>query len=315
MLVFLAVFAVASIQIYNWFDSDLFTALMIVLLLPLVLIAKRIWTKRPDWVLTPKEFTEDVFWLAGAVFIWYPFYTDYYQTPISEEFKAVRDSLPLGFTIEPTSVLGLVFAAIMVRTLIEFIYYWLHRAQHSSLFWWRIHATHHHITKMGAARADRGHPLEFLVLFVGSPIILAILRASDEVIAVSGTFTLFSAYLTHANLPLKSGIYGWFFTTAEQHHLHHSHDFASSNTNFGCVIIIWDRIFGTYSGRTDVEKIGAGSFCVQKSVTLEQWVARYGNVQRQRVLIATVANKAVTKPLPADELKKLKRLSEIFILI
>lgn len=42
---------------------------------------------------------------------------------------------------------------------------------------------------MGAARADRGHPLEFLALFVGSPIILAILRASDEVIAVSGTFT------------------------------------------------------------------------------------------------------------------------------
>ena len=80
MLVFLAVFAVASIQIYNWFDADLFTALMIVLLLPLVLIAKRIWTKRPDWVLTPKEFTEDVFWLAGAVFIWYPFYTDYYHS-------------------------------------------------------------------------------------------------------------------------------------------------------------------------------------------------------------------------------------------
>ena len=135
MLVFLAIFAVASIQIYNWFDADLFTALMIVLLLPLVLIAKRIWTKRPDWVLTPKEFTEDVFWLAGAVFIWYPFYTDFYQTPISEGFKAVRDTLPLGITIEPTSVLGLVFAAIMIRTLIEFIYYWLHRVQHSSLFW------------------------------------------------------------------------------------------------------------------------------------------------------------------------------------
>ena len=133
MLVFLAVFAVASIQIYNWFDADLFTALMIVLPLPLVLIAERIWTKRQDWVLTHKEFAEDVFWLAGAVFIWYPFYTDYYQTPISEEFKAVRDSLPLGFTIEPTSVLGLVFAAIMVRTLIEFIYYWLHRAQHSTV--------------------------------------------------------------------------------------------------------------------------------------------------------------------------------------
>jgi len=29
-------------------------------------------------------------------------------------------------------------------------YYWLHRIQHESMFWWRMHATHHHLTKMSA---------------------------------------------------------------------------------------------------------------------------------------------------------------------
>lgn len=259
ILVLGSLIAVATMQVYEWMDPDLFTAIMIITPLPLMLVAERIWTKRQDWTLTPREFAEDVFWVGSGWLLWFPFYSDYYQTPISEGFKAVRDLTPLHVSFAPTSVLGLVISAILVRTLIEFIYYWLHRVQHASLFWWRIHATHHHITKMGAARSDRGHPLEYLALFVGSPIILSLLAASDELIAAVGAFSLFSAYINHSNLPLKSGVYGWFFTTAEQHQLHHSLDMPSSNTNFGCNIIIWDRIFGTYSGRTDIAAIGAGS--------------------------------------------------------
>jgi len=259
VLVLGSMFAVASIYTYEWVDPDLFSAIMIVLPLPLILLAERIWTKRKDWILTPKELAEDAFWLAGGGLLWVPFYSDYYQTPISDGFKAVRDSTPLNFSVAPESILGLVFAALAIRTLVEFIYYWLHRAQHLSLFWWRIHATHHHITKMGAARSDRTHPLEFLALMLGSPIILALLGASDAVIAVSGAFGFFSAYLNHSNLPLRSGWYGLFFTTAEQHHVHHSIDMTSSNSNYGCAIIIWDRIFGTYTSPRHVTTIGAGS--------------------------------------------------------
>jgi sterol desaturase/sphingolipid hydroxylase (fatty acid hydroxylase superfamily) len=259
ILVLGTMFAVASAYVYQWFDAEFFTVIMMILPLPLILIAERIWTKRQDWILTPKEFAEDAFWLATSGLIWVPFYSNYYKTPISEGLKGLRDVSPLNFELKPESLLGLILVAIILRTLIEFIYYWLHRMQHKFLFWWRIHATHHHITKMGAARSDRTHPLEFLALMVGSPIILAIAGASDAVIAVSGAFNFMSAYLNHSNLPLRSGFYGLYFTTAEQHHLHHSYDRDSSDSNFGCTIIIWDRIFGTYSGREDIEKIGAGT--------------------------------------------------------
>jgi sterol desaturase/sphingolipid hydroxylase (fatty acid hydroxylase superfamily) len=150
-------------------------------------------------------------------------------------------------------------AAILVGTLVAFIYYWLHRLQHESLFWWRIHATHHHITKMGAARGDRTHPLEFLALMIGTPIVLALTGASDAVIAVTGAFGFFTGILNHSNLPLRSGFYGLYFATTEMHHLHHSRDMDSSNSNYGCSIIIWDRLFGTFSDRTDIAAIGAGS--------------------------------------------------------
>ncbi len=259
ILVLGSMFAVASAFAYNWMDPKLFALIMIVVPLPTILIAERIWTKRQDWILTPKEFAEDAFWLAGSALIWVPLYSDYFETPISEGFKAVRDMTPLNFTLAPESMLGMIAAALFVRTTVEFIYYWLHRVQHESLFWWRIHATHHHITKMSAARGDRTHPLEFATLMLGTPIILALTGASDPVIAIAGAFGFFNSALNHSNLPLKSGLYGLFFATAEQHHLHHSKDFDSSNTNYGCNIIIWDRIFGTYSGRTDIEAIGSGT--------------------------------------------------------
>jgi sterol desaturase/sphingolipid hydroxylase (fatty acid hydroxylase superfamily) len=82
----------------------------------------------------------------------------------------------------------LLAAALLLRVTSGFIYYWLHRVQYESLFWWRMHATHHFITKMGCMRGARTHPLEYLALSLGTAIMLALLSASDSVIAVSAAF-------------------------------------------------------------------------------------------------------------------------------
>jgi sterol desaturase/sphingolipid hydroxylase (fatty acid hydroxylase superfamily) len=81
----------------------------------------------------------------------------------------VRDAAPLQITIEPDTVLGLLAAALLLRIILGFIYYWLHRVQHESLFWWRIPATHHFITKLVCMRGARTHPLEYLALSLGTP--------------------------------------------------------------------------------------------------------------------------------------------------
>ncbi|MEE4360471.1 MAG: sterol desaturase family protein [Pseudomonadales bacterium] len=259
LLVFGSMFAVATAVTTQWMNADLLTTIMIVLPLPLILVAERIWTKRKDWIPEPVELAEDAAWLAAGAFIWVPLYSDYYQTPISDGFEWVRDSSGLAFSMAPETTLGLVGAALLAITLSEFIYYWLHRVQHESLFWWRIHGTHHHITKMSAARGDRTHPLEWLALMVSRPIILALLGASDDVIAVIVAFGFWQGILNHSNLPLRSGVFGWFLSTAPMHHLHHSNHPVNSNTNYGCSIIIWDRLFGTYSGCTEIESVGAGT--------------------------------------------------------
>ena len=250
---------VAAMVASDWVHRELFAAIMIVLPTPLLIAAERVWTKRQDWLLAPKEMAEDGFWLACAGLVWVPLYSDYYKTPISTGFKAVRDLSPLHVTLEPASIPGIIGCAILVMLISSFVYYWLHRVQHESLFWWRLHATHHHITKMGCMRGDRTHPLEWTTLMLGTPIALALLGASDGVMAVAGAFGIWNGSLNHANLPLKSmPVYDWLFATAQQHHVHHARERRQADSNYGCMIILWDRVFGTYCGDDEVGQIGAG---------------------------------------------------------
>ena len=180
ILVLGSMLLVASMITGQWMHYKLFAAIMILVPIPLIIVAERIWTKREDWLLEPKEMLEDAGWLAAAGLLFVPLYSSVYETPISEGFKAVRDLAPLQITLEPESVLGLIGSALLVIACSSFIYYWLHRSQHESLFWWRIHATHHHITKMGCMRGDRTHPFEWSALMLGTPIALALLAMGEE---------------------------------------------------------------------------------------------------------------------------------------
>lgn len=254
-----AMFAVASAIATGWMNSEVLFSVILLSPIPLLLIAERFSPRRRDWLLQRREFAEDAFWVGCAYLIWFPIYSEYYDTPISEAFEALREGASIPITFAPESTQGLVGAAFAAMLASEFIYYWLHRLQHRTLFFWRMHATHHHITKMSVARSDRTHPLEFAALNLGPAIVLALLGASDDVVAVYLAFRVPSAYLNHCNLPLRSGLYGLLFTTNEWHQLHHSLEREESDRNFGCTVILWDRVFGTFSGKAGVERVGNGT--------------------------------------------------------
>jgi len=130
---------------------------------------------------------------------------------------------------------------------------------------------------MSCMRGARTHPLEYLALSLSTPMILAFAGASDSVIAVSAAFGMWNGKLNHANLPLKSlPGYDWVFATAQQHHVHHALVRNQSDSNYGCNIILWDRIFGTYNGDTEVGQIGAGK-AVPLSIKEQLMLAFYPN--------------------------------------
>ena len=250
---------VANAAITGWIDLPVLVSVLLFVPIPLLLLAERLIPKRKDWLLDWQDLTEDLFWLACSFLIWGPIYDDAYDTPISNLFALLRDSSGFPFRLEADTTGGLLVAAFIAIFVAEFIGYWAHRVQHRFMFLWRIHATHHHITKMSVARAERTHPLEFLGLNLGSAVALAFLGASAEVVAVVVVFRLNTAHLCHSNLPLVSGAFGWLFNTPEWHQLHHSCIYKESNTNFGCTVIIWDRVFGTFSKQNHIERIGNGT--------------------------------------------------------
>lgn len=277
ILVIGSMILVANMVASKWIYQELFSAIMIVLPIPLCIFAERIWTKRKDWLLEPKEMAEDAFWLGFAGFLWVPLYSNFYETPLSNGFKAVRDLAPLQITLDPSSAIGILGSALGVIMISSFVYYWLHRVQHESLFWWRLHATHHHITKMGCMRGDRTHPLEWLTLMLGTPVALSLLGASDGIMAVAGAFGIWNGVLNHSNLPIKTlPVYDWVFATAPQHHAHHALERRQADSNYGCMIILWDRVFGTYCGDAEVGQIGAGK-AVPLSIKEQLALSFYSN--------------------------------------
>jgi sterol desaturase/sphingolipid hydroxylase (fatty acid hydroxylase superfamily) len=257
-------FLMASAAVYGWIGTGALTGIIFLTVVPTLLLLELLFPRRKDWKLNWGDFALDMFWFITVAVIWVPLFDEYWETPISRGFEWLSEASAWPFALHAESMLGLVAAAVFAMVVKEFIYYWIHRFQHRYMLMWRMHATHHHIEKMSAARADRTHPTEFLLLTIGSVITLAFFQASPEVIAVYVSMTLTNAYFCHANLPVRSGIYGWLFTTAEYHHLHHSLNREESDTNFGCTIILWDRVFGTFKGVADngtssVSTVGNGT--------------------------------------------------------
>lgn len=259
VFVFGCAILVASAFTTQWMDAGLLTSIMIWVPIPLLVVVERFAPRRQDWLLNWRDVAEDAFWVLATYLLWVPIYDEYYDTPISNAFTSLREASAFPYRLEADTITGLLVASMVGIIAIEFIAYWAHRLQHRFMFLWRIHATHHHITKMSAARADRTHPLEFLGLNLGSAVALAFLGASADVVAVVLVFQLATAHVNHTNLPLTSGVFGWLFNTAEWHQLHHSLDFDESNTNYGCTAIVWDRVFGTFSGKTSIERVGNGT--------------------------------------------------------
>jgi len=174
-------------------------------------------------------------------------YADIVAGPLAEFRQAVHlDIWPSG--------LPLLVQVFMVFFLGEFIWYWIHRAEHRWQFVWRMsgHGAHHSFKHLGAINFGANHPMESFVLVLPAAIVELIFGVG---IAAAGAavFSATQASIAHTNLNLNSKWIGWLFTTNHYHIRHHSVVLEESNTNYGCSAILWDRVFGTFVDSPIVE--------------------------------------------------------------
>ena len=156
------------------------------------------------------------------------------------------------------SRMGLPFAAELLLTfvLLDLWRYWEHRFFHRIPWLWRMHLVHHSDTHIDVTTSERHHPLEFIL---GTVVMMGLIAALGLPAAAVGFYLLAAtvvALYSHANLrldPSLDRLLRSVIVTPSQHAVHHSDLRAETDSNYGSVLTVWDRLFGTYVDPQDAK--------------------------------------------------------------
>jgi sterol desaturase/sphingolipid hydroxylase (fatty acid hydroxylase superfamily) len=129
---------------------------------------------------------------------------------------------------------------------LEFVYYWWHRMSHRSRWFWTHHAVHHSPNDFNLSAAYRlGWTSRLMATYViFSP--LALLGYEPVIIFLAYSLNLAYQFWIHAEWIPRLGPLEGIVNTASAHRVHHASNLAYLDSNFGGVLVIFDRIFGTY---------------------------------------------------------------------
>ncbi|GLS18948.1 sterol desaturase [Labrys miyagiensis] len=185
------------------------------------------------------------------------------------------------FDFEQTSPYAL--AALFIGS--EFLYYWHHRASHRIRWMWATHCVHHSTTKMNLTAAIRlgwtgnisGNFLFFLPL--------ALLGFHPLAIVAMLGVNLMYQFFIHTELSPKLGPLEWVLNTPAHHRVHHACNRSCLDKNYGGILIVFDRLFGTFAEAPKDRPLRYGLLGVPPSlnplrIALGEWAAMFGDFYR-----------------------------------
>jgi sterol desaturase/sphingolipid hydroxylase (fatty acid hydroxylase superfamily) len=147
------------------------------------------------------------------------------------------------------------FAAFALYLLaFDFADYWIHRGQHSSRWWWSLHALHHSQRQMTMWSDNRNHLLDDVLRDTLLVVLAQVIGVPPGQFVAIVAFTQLTESLQHANLRLSFGRIGErLWVSPRFHRVHHSiglgHEKQGKGSlgghNFGVLLPVWDMLFGT----------------------------------------------------------------------
>src|ERR1700719_2528246 len=142
--------------------------------------------------------------------------------------------------------------------LLDLLQYAMHRCQHAVPFLWRLHAMHHSDPDVDVTTSVRHHPIEYLIA-TGVYWVAALTLGIPAIVVTSHAVTVFAAAsITHGNTRLPEWAERWLqpvFITLDLHLIHHSIAYEEANSNFGGLLSIWDRLFGTFTSASQTQGV------------------------------------------------------------
>ena len=135
--------------------------------------------------------------------------------------------------------------------LLDFVGAYLpHYTEHNIKPLWMIHLVHHSDPNVDTTTANRHHPLESIIRFSFTLLGVFIIGTSIGIVMLYQALSLLSTQFNHANIRLPKKLDQWIsyiIVSPDMHKIHHHYRLPYTDTNFGNIFSIWDRMFGTFS--------------------------------------------------------------------
>lgn len=197
------------------------------------------------------------------------------------------DVLELGLQYTPANK-WLGWALLFVAT--DVLFYGLHKLMHKVRWGWCSHVTHHSSVRFNLSTALRQN---FLFDLSGMAILwwlpLALIGFDKTSVVVAIELNLLYQFFIHTQVVGR--LPAWYeavFNTPSHHRVHHGRNAAQIDTNFGGVLIVWDRLFGTFVDERDAGRIDYGISLRQPTtlnplrLNLDESIAMWRDVWRHK---------------------------------
>jgi len=127
--------------------------------------------------------------------------------------------------------------------------YLVHLVEHKVKFLWHFHLIHHTDTWVDTTSGNRHHPGESVIRFIFTTLGVLIVGSPMWMVFMYQTISVVSTQFTHANisLPKKMDAFlSYFIVSPNMHKVHHHYKLPYTDSNYGNIFSIWDRLFGTF---------------------------------------------------------------------
>jgi sterol desaturase/sphingolipid hydroxylase (fatty acid hydroxylase superfamily) len=127
--------------------------------------------------------------------------------------------------------------------------YLAHFVEHKVKPLWMVHLVHHTDHKVDTTTGNRHHPVESVIRFVFTLFGVFVVGTPIAIVMIYQSLSVVFTQLTHANIKLPKKIdraISYFFISPDMHKIHHHYRLPYTDSNYGNIFSVWDRILGTY---------------------------------------------------------------------
>lgn len=172
----------------------------------------------------------------------------------------------------------------------DFAYYWFHRFSHESRLFWNFHVVHHSSEQYNLSVAVRQSWFGGIIHWIFYVPIMLIGFAPWMFALIHGLNLIYQFWI-HTKLIDRLGPFEYIFNTPSHHRVHHAVNDEYIDKNYAGVLIIWDRIFGSFVNEKDEPRYGITTPLKTHNplfANTHAWTEMFQAVRRQKDIISKI---------------------------